>query len=90
MSDKQAIQVKYSCFKCGINRVLVTIPARQDEDVVAWMNNVCAPALSRDHDRRSPHCRITTLDEVMIPLFEDSEKIGGAGNIPQQHTKGIV
>lgn len=88
--NKQAIQVKYSCFKCGINLAVVTVPARQDEDVVDWIDTVCAPALSRDHDRRSPHCRITTLDKVMIPLFEDSEKIGGAGSIPQQSTKGVM
>jgi hypothetical protein len=90
VSDTRAIQVKYSCFKCGINRVLVAVPARQDEDVVEWMNKVCAPALSADHDRRSPHCRITKLDEVMIPLYEDSDKIGGAGVVPQQSTEGII
>jgi hypothetical protein len=73
---KQAIQCKYSCFKCGILRQLVTVPAREDEDVITWMEKICAPALSADHDRRSPACRITELSEVMIPI-DGAEKIGG-------------
>ena len=79
---KQAIQCKYSCFKCGIKRQIVTVQARADEDVVAWMNNVAVLALVADHKRRSPHCRIEKFDEVMIPLFKDSPNVGSAGTIP--------
>ena len=74
---KPAIQCKYSCFKCGIHRQTVTVRAREDEDIAEWLEKVCAAALSADHDRRSPHCRITKLDEVMIPVSEDCDKIGG-------------
>jgi hypothetical protein len=78
----RAIQCKYSCFKCGIHRQIVTVRGRTTEDVVEWLNTVCAPALSADHDRRSPDCRITKLDEVMVPLFDDQDKIGAAGDRP--------
>lgn len=70
----RAIQCKYSCAKCGITRQTVTI--REEEDVVAWLEKVCAPALSRDHDNRSPGCRITSLTEVLIPIPEGTGKIG--------------
>ncbi len=72
----RAIQCKYSCFKCGIKRRIVVVPARQEEDVVTWMETIMAPALSADHDRQSPHCKITKLDEVLIPI-EGAEKVGG-------------
>jgi hypothetical protein len=78
----RTIQCKYSCFKCGIHRQIVTVRGRITEDVVEWLNTVCAPALSADHDRRSPACRITRFDEVMVPLFEDQDKIGAAGDRP--------
>lgn len=72
-----AIQCKYSCFRCGIYRRTVTIPQRTDsQDVLYWMEHVCAPALSRDHDVQSPGCQITELSEVMIPAPEGTERIG--------------
>ena len=76
-SVKPAIQCKYSCFKCGIRRQIVTVPAREDEDVVVWLETVAAPALSADHDRRSPQCKITELSEVMIPSRDGQKKLGG-------------
>jgi hypothetical protein len=88
---KQAIQCKYSCFKCGIHRQIVTVAAREEEEVDTWLMKICAPALSADHDRRSPACRITQLSEVMIPI-EGAEKIGGpavqpSGNDPSKLTR---
>jgi hypothetical protein len=75
---KPAIQCKYSCFKCGIIRQIVTVRARESEDVVTWLNTIAAPAMSRDHDQRSPGCQITKLDEVMIPLpAAEGGPIGG-------------
>jgi hypothetical protein len=83
----EAIQCKYSCFQCGIKEQIVTVPARGSEDVLVWLEQVAAPGLSADHQRRSPHCRITKLDEIMIPLFEDSAGVGGAGVIPMKEGK---
>jgi hypothetical protein len=84
---RQAIQCKYSCRKCGIHRQVVTVPAREDEDVVEWLEKVAAPALSADHDRRSPACRITSLDEVMIPVPAGTEKLGGPPSTPGNDPK---
>ena len=72
---KQAIQCKYSCFKCGIIKRVITVPSREEEDVKTWMD-ATALLISRDHDRHSPGCVITKLDEVWIPV-EGAEKIGG-------------
>jgi hypothetical protein len=71
-----AIQCEYSCKQCGIKRQKVTVPARGEEDVIAWLDSA-AMAMSRDHDRRSPLCRITKLDEVWIPYPEGTAKLGG-------------
>lgn len=84
-----AIQCKYSCFKCGVYRQVVTVRARLDtEDVKTWLEQIAAAALSRDHDHRSPGCRITKLDEVMIPIYQDNPKIGGAGTVPANDSDG--
>lgn len=79
MPPTRAIQCKYSCAKCGIHRQIVSVAARlpTEPDVVHWMDTVAAPALSRDHDARSPHCHITTLSEVMIPLVDGVDRVGG-------------
>ncbi len=66
------IQVKYSCRKCGIDKRIVSVPVRlPGQDVVDWVKNVCAGAVSADHAQRSLHCLITQLDEVWIPLADD-------------------
>ena len=72
----RAIQVKYSCFACGVLRQLVTIHSRQGEDVCEWMEKTCIPALCRDHDQRSPGCHPDKLSEILIPIL-DQNKIGG-------------
>jgi hypothetical protein len=72
-----AIQCKYSCAQCGIYRRVVTIPQRTDaQDVVAWLEHVCAPALSRDHDQQSPHCHPTGFTEVIIPTPVGTDRVG--------------
>lgn len=72
----QTIQVKYSCFKCGIFKQTVNVPIRGPENVVEWTNKTAA-ILSRDHDYRSPHCKITSLSQVWIPLDKnDNSRIG--------------
>lgn len=70
------ITVKYSCHKCGIYRKDIDIPARQEEDVIAWMNDIVTSALSKDYDTSSPLCIINSLSEVLIPIQQFSKKIG--------------
>ena len=74
---KPVIQCKYTCSRCGIYQQIVTVPAREDEDVVTWLNEVAAAGISADHSRRSPQCTSRTMDELLIPVPEGTEKIGG-------------
>ena len=69
------ITVLYSCHACGLKRIEVDVLARENEDVVAWMDAV-GHKLSEDHARKSPHCRPQTLSDVMIPIA-GAEKVGG-------------
>lgn len=71
------IGVQYSCNGCGIRNVEVQIPAREAEDVGAWMRNVLQPGLGADHLKRSPRCRSETCD-VKIPMAAGSDRVGGA------------
>lgn len=70
------IVCKYSCKVCGLERVAVNVPARREEDLVKWMEDVCSVALAKDHCRRRPGCRASTLSEVMIPIT-GAQKVGG-------------
>ena len=75
MSDALTITVTYSCRECGLDNVSCPVPVRESEDVLAWTTALGA-LLSRDHDRRSPHCHPKTLATVCIPI-DGAEKIGG-------------
>jgi hypothetical protein len=70
------VKVKYSCTLCGVHRVEVDVPARTNEDVVFWMQEVLGLAVSNDHRARSPLCESRTMSEVMIPL-SGVDKLGG-------------
>lgn len=69
------IRVLYSCPLCGLFKVSCDVPARGEEDVVAWMHQTVA-ALSRDHHARSPRCQPRELKDVMIPMA-GRDRIGG-------------
>jgi hypothetical protein len=71
------IRCMYSCNFCGIHKASVDVPARRDDqDVVVWVKEVAAVALSEDHSRRSPACTPLTLSEVYIPV-DGAKFIGG-------------
>lgn len=72
----ETIRVRYSCNLCGIRGVTVHVPARKDEDVKEWVEQVMGNALSADHRRRSPECQPQSLQDVMIPV-EGTDRIGG-------------
>lgn len=71
------IGVKYSCHLCGLKDIEVQIPARETEDVLAWMHQVLEPGVGADHQMRSPHCKPKTLKDVKIPM-SGADRIGGA------------
>lgn len=73
---KPAIQCKYSCAACGIKKRTVTVAQREYENVVEWLETVCAPAIAADHYSQSPRCPATKMTELMIPVPEGTEKIG--------------
>lgn len=74
-----AVQCKYSCRDCGLHRVVVTVPARNEESVTEWMDATVL-LLVRDHEHKSPRCHPKAFSEVLIPIRD--EKTGAeAGQI---------
>lgn len=69
------ITVLYSCPECGLDRVPVQVPARDEENVIVWMEQT-GEHLSLDHARRSPNCHPAQLKDIMIPIV-GAEKVGG-------------
>lgn len=72
----QTIKCIYSCKACGLKKVAVPVPVReQGQDLMVWMNTLMM-SLGGDHFKRSPHCKTTSLDEVMIPIT-GANQVGG-------------
>jgi hypothetical protein len=69
------ITVRYSCYDCGLTKVSCVVPAREDEDVLVWMDQTLR-RLAADHDQRSPSCHPTMLHDLMIPMSH-ADRIGG-------------
>ena len=80
---KETIQCKYSCFKCNIVNRVVTVVARESEDVVYWMENICIVTIAKDHSTQSPHCLAKSLSNLMIPI-DGADKIGGVLRSPNE------
>jgi hypothetical protein len=70
------IKVLYSCVLCGIHRAEVSVPERTNEDVVYWVQTIVGNQIKQDHTSRSPECRATSVQDLMIPI-SGVEKIGG-------------
>lgn len=70
------INIMYSCDECGIHRRTVQVRARDERDVVAWMNEVLIVAISMDHEVKSPRCAARKISNVMIPVT-GAGKVGG-------------
>ena len=73
---KTDIKIKYSCLECGLKNIELAVPARDDEDVVTWMQNSVGLNIKKDHAMRSPECPAESAQEVMIPMT-GTDKIGG-------------
>ena len=70
------ITVLWTCNQCGQVDREVQVPARTDEQLMDWMQWL-GVALSRDHDRVSPGCKIQKMSEVKIPAL-GTDRVGGA------------
>lgn len=66
---------KYSCGLCGLKRIEIAVPARQEESVTDWMD-ATVRLVAADHRRRSPGCRAKELTELMVPMT-GTKKVGG-------------
>jgi len=66
---------QYSCSLCGLSRVAINVPAREEESVTDWMDKTVR-RIASDHRLRSPHCRARELTELRIPTT-GTDKIGG-------------
>ena len=71
------IQCKYTCNLCGLFRISVNIKARTTEDICYYLENIVIPKLMQDHHQRSPNCHPNELTELMIPIPNGTNKIGG-------------
>ena len=71
------ITVRFNCPQCGLIKHAVQVPAREHDqvDVVWWMKEVVTRAVASEHNRVSPQCRATTIEELIIPI-ENCEFIG--------------
>lgn len=72
---KLTITVLYSCDLCGLTDAHCDVPAREDEDVLVWMEQTIQ-LVAANHHRRSPLCRPKTLKNLMIPMT-GRDRIGG-------------
>ena len=71
------IDVKYSCFECGLYEVICKMETRKPgEDVLAWLKKL-SQALANDHARRSANCRPLSFSNVQVPIHE-----GPVGSMP--------
>ena len=66
----------YSCKSCGLVKTPVDVPARGEENVVEWLEQIAMRALAADHRQKSPTCHPKSLADVMIPMTGTS-KVGG-------------
>lgn len=86
--NKPAIKCLYTCKSCGVLDRPVQMTARGDETAAQWIRDVCAPAISRDHDNYSPHCTQRTMTNLKIPVTE-GRRIGDVGgNEPNPPVEG--
>ena len=77
------IRIKYSCTGCAIDQMELDVPARRDEDVIAWMEQTSI-VVSSHHRAHSPRCMSQVCD-LMIPFAEGNQKVGGLPVMPVVH-----
>lgn len=64
---KLTIVCMYTCHRCGVKKVPVTVPARAPgQDIVEYVK-ATADLLGADHERVSPDCPLRKLD-IYMPL----------------------
>lgn len=65
------IELRYKCH-CMPSEVDLMVRERTaSEGVVEWMESVARPALTDDHQRRSPLCMSNAVEYLKIPFDND-------------------
>ena len=72
-----SITLKYSCHECGLYKIELSVPEREEEDVLTWMENTVGIQIKNDHSSRSPQCKSESIQDLMIPIPEGTQKVGG-------------
>lgn len=75
MNITPTIVCLYTCKRCGLTKVPVTVPAREAEQDIVEFTKATVALLGVDHERINPDCPARELD-VHLPISDDV--IGGA------------
>lgn len=70
------INVRYKC-SCMQDEATISITARRKhQDIGDWMENFVKPELTKDHAKRSPLCRSTSIEYLKLSAPEDGRVVG--------------
>jgi hypothetical protein len=73
-----AIQCRYTCAACRVNRKAITIAGRgPDESLDSFMTRI-GRAIALEHRTAFPRCQETTMTELLIPVTDDPRLGAGA------------
>ena len=87
----RTITVRYSCPQCQTVNAPVEVPARENDEppemVVPWVRDVVAGSVGAHHKKRSPHCRATSMKNLMIPILDQERYPNlGIGMLPPEES----
>lgn len=76
MSEAIEITIKYSCDACGLRDTELSVPGREGEDIMEWMEKTVGQHIRKDHYVKSPSCDAESVQNLMIPIT-GAQKVGG-------------
>lgn len=68
------ITIMFSCKGCGLEKHKLQIPAREDEDLLVWMEKVKG-WVADEHHKVSQNCRTERCD-LYLPMPPEAEFVG--------------
>jgi hypothetical protein len=71
------IELRYKCVCMNAEASLLVRFRKEEEDIIAWMDNCVRPALGQHHMGRSPLCRANAVEFLKIPAPENAPFVGG-------------
>jgi hypothetical protein len=67
----QFITVRFSCESCGLVDKACLVPARTNEDIVFYVEQIIGGAVKAKHARCSPTCTSTRMSQLKIPVNDE-------------------